>query len=49
MGSKLAENKVTIKEKVISIGIDVHKTSWQITAVNSGEIILALTFITFLQ
>lgn len=28
---------------MISIGIDAHKASWRLTAVSSGEIILALT------
>ena len=35
--------KYTVKGKVINIGIDVHKSSWRITALVEGEIILAVT------
>jgi len=43
MAKRVSNNKINIKGKVISIGIDVHKVSWRLTAVSSGEIILALT------
>ena len=43
MAQKVSHSKVNVKEKMISIGIDVHKASWRLTAVGSGEIILALT------
>lgn len=43
MTKKISNNKINIKEKMISIGIDVHKTSWRVTAINAGEIILAIT------
>ena len=43
MTKKISNHKINIKEKIISIGIDVHKTSWRVTAINAGEIILAIT------
>ena len=43
MAKKISNNIINIKEKVINIGIDVHKSSWRLTAVNSGEAVLALT------
>ena len=43
MATKISNNKINIKGKVINIGIDVHKVSWHLTAFSSGEIILALT------
>jgi hypothetical protein len=33
MAPKVSNNKININEKVISIGIDVHKASWRLTAV----------------
>lgn len=43
MAQKVSHRKVNVKEIMISIGIDVHKASWRLTAVRSGEVILALT------
>ena len=43
MAQKVSHSKVTVKGKMISIGIDVHKASWRLTAISAGEVILALT------
>ena len=36
MAPKVSNNKININEKVISIGIDVHKASWRLTVFQRG-------------
>ena len=40
MGKRIKKDGSYFKEKSISIGIDVHKLSWRITAIADGEIVL---------
>ena len=43
MATRVKRNKINFKGKMVSIGIDMHKHSWRITAVVQGDIVLALT------
>jgi len=43
MERKVLNLKDSVKGKVISVGIDVHSLSWQITALADGEVIMAVT------
>ena len=43
MTSKVKQNKINFNGKMVSIGIDMHKRSWHITALAEGEIVLAIT------
>ena len=43
MASKVKKNKVNFKGKMVSIGIDMHKISWRITALVEGDTVLAIT------
>ena len=43
MASKVKENKINFKGKMVSIGIDMHKISWRITALVEGDTVLAIT------
>jgi transposase len=43
MTSKLKKNKINFNRKMVSIGIDIHKRSWHITALADGEIVLTMT------
>jgi hypothetical protein len=43
MASKVKKNKVNFKGKMVSIGIDMHKISWRVTALVEGDIVLAIT------
>jgi transposase len=43
MASKVKNNKVNFKGKTVSVGIDMHKISWRITALVEGDTILAIT------
>ncbi len=43
MASKVKKNKVNFKGKKVSIGIDMHKISWSVTALIEGDIVLAIT------
>ena len=43
MVSKVKNNKVNFKGKTVSVGIDMHKISWRITALVEGDTILAIT------
>jgi hypothetical protein len=43
MTSKVKKNKINFNGKMVSIGIDIHKRSWHITASPDGEIVLAIT------
>ena len=41
--SKAKRNKFSFKDKVVNVGIDMHKRSWRITALAEGEIVMAVT------
>lgn len=43
MAAKITRNKINFKRKTVSIGIDMHKRSWHITALANGEIVLTVT------
>ncbi len=43
MGTKVKKNKINFNGKMVSIGIDMHKHFWQITAVVEGDTVLAVT------
>jgi hypothetical protein len=43
MDKKVLPLKHSVKGKVISVGIDVHRLSWQIAALTDGEVIMAVT------
>ena len=43
MTSKVKKNKINFNGKMVSIGIDMHKRSWHITALADGQIVLAIT------
>ena len=43
MATKITRNKINFKGKTVSIGIDMHKRSWHITALADGEIVLTVT------
>ena len=43
MASKLKNNKVNFKGKTVSVGIDMHKISWRVTALVEGDTVLAIT------
>jgi len=43
MASKVKKNKVNFKGKKVSIGIDMHKISWSVTALIEGDVVLAIT------
>ncbi|MBL7177459.1 MAG: hypothetical protein ISS66_16680 [Desulfobacteraceae bacterium] len=43
MTTKVKENKINFKEKMVSIGIDMHKRSWHITALANGEIFFTIS------
>ena len=37
MAFKVKKNKVNFKGKMVSIGIDMHKISWRVTALVEGD------------
>lgn len=43
MVSKVKENKVNFKGKMVNIDVDMHKLFWQITALVEGDMVLAVT------
>ena len=43
MATKIKRNKINFKEKMVSIGVDMHKRSWHITALADGEIVLTVS------
>ena len=43
MATRVKKNNGSFKGKSISIGVDVHKLSWRITAVSDGEAVMAVT------
>ena len=43
MISRLKEKKINFKGKTVSIGVDMHKRSWHITALANGKIVFAVT------
>jgi len=43
MATKITRNRINFKGKTVSIGIDMHKRSWHITALADGEIVLTVT------
>ncbi|MBW1868692.1 MAG: hypothetical protein JRI73_05225, partial [Deltaproteobacteria bacterium] len=43
MASKVKKSKINFKGKTVSIGIDMHKKSWRITALVEEEIVLGIT------
>ena len=43
MANRIKKDNGSFKAKSISIGIDVHKLSWRVTAVSDGEVIMAVT------
>jgi transposase len=42
MVSKVKENKINFKGKIVNIGLDMHKLSWRITALVEGDVVLAV-------
>ncbi len=38
MAIRVKRNRIDFKEKVVNIGIDMHKRSWWITALVEGDI-----------
>jgi transposase len=42
MVSKVKENKINFKGKMVNIGVDMHKLSWRITALVEGDVVLAV-------
>ncbi len=43
MATRVKRNKINFKGKKVSIGIDIHKKSWRITALVEEEIVMAIT------
>ena len=43
MVSKLKGTKINFNGKTVSIGVDMHKRSWHITALADGEIVLTVS------
>jgi hypothetical protein len=43
MRATVQRNKINFKGKTVSIGIDMHKASWSITALVEGEIVATIT------
>jgi len=43
MASKVKKSKINFKGKTVSIGIDMHKKSWRITALVEEKIVLGIT------
>jgi len=43
MANKVKRNKINFKGKMVSIGVDMHKRSWHITALADGEIVLTVS------
>ena len=43
MATKIKRNKINFKGKRVSIGVDMHKRSWHITALADGEIVLTVS------
>jgi transposase len=43
MARKVKKAEVNFKEKTVSIGIDMHKRSWHITALVEGTVVLGIT------
>jgi hypothetical protein len=43
MATRVKRNKINFKGKMVSIGIDMHKYSWRITALVEGDVVLAVT------
>jgi len=43
MKTNVKKNKINFKGKMVSIGVDMHKRSWHITALAEGEIVLPIS------
>ena len=43
MAIKVQRNKINFKGKMISIGIDMHKRFWHITALAEGDMVMSIT------
>ena len=43
MATKVQRNKIDFKGKMVSIGVDMHKRSWHITALADREIVLTVS------
>lgn len=43
MAARVKRKKIDFKDKVVNIGIDMHKRSWRITALVEGDIVMAVT------
>jgi len=43
MKSRVKDNSINFNGKVVNIGIDVHKTSWRVTAMVEGVVVKAIT------
>jgi hypothetical protein len=43
MARKVKKAEVNFKGKRVSLGIDMHKRSWHITALVEGDIVLGIT------
>lgn len=42
MVSKVKENKINFKGKMVNIGVDMHKLSWRMTCLVEGDVVLAV-------
>ena len=43
MNKELKKRKICFKGKIVNIGVDMHKRSWQITVLVEGTILFAVT------
>ena len=43
MATRVKRNNINFKGKMVSIGVDMHKRSWHITALGDGEIVLTMS------
>ena len=43
MAARVKRNRIDFKDKVVNIGIDMHKRSWRITALVGGDIVMVVT------
>ena len=45
MAAKVKKNQINFNGKMVSIGVDMHKHSWRITALVDGHIVMAATLV----
>ena len=43
MPSKVKKDKTNVKGKLVNIGIDIHKTFWQMTWLVEGNVVMDAT------